>query len=288
MINVTGEAMSNSKSTFFSMWYPDPSHICNEESHCLVCRPGGDVLASSPDFQGFPELTKPSQWFPDWQRLQIGTLDDKPVMLVSAPVDASAPQGYVWVNIRPLLGGLNSGKLEALCRASMLSSWDSNNRFCGRCGTLTVQDLKESARICPSCGYRSYPRVSPAMIVRITNGSKILLAHNRRFPRGVYSCVAGYVESGETLEQTVLREIKEEVGLDAASPRYLSSQSWPFPHSLMLGFETTASGEPEPDGDEITDAGWYPGDNLPHIPRHGTIARWLIDDWRKKLGLIKE
>ena len=125
------------------------------------------------------------------------------------------------------------------------------------------------------------------MIVRITNGLKILLAHNRRFPDGVYSCVAGYVEPGENLEQTVLREIKEEVGLEAAPPRYLSSQAWPFPHSLMLGFETTATGEPVPDGEEITDAGWYSADNLPHIPRHGTIARWLIDDWLKGIGYLR-
>ena len=125
------------------------------------------------------------------------------------------------------------------------------------------------------------------MIVRIINGSKILLAHNQRFPDGVYSCVAGYVEPGETLEQTVLREIKEEVGLEAAPPRYLSSQAWPFPHSLMLGFETTATGEPIPDGEEITEARWFSPDNLPHIPRHGTIARWLIDDWLEDIGYLK-
>jgi len=270
------------------MWYPDPSEDHRKDSHCLICRPGGEVLAPSSDFLGFPDLCESPVTFPDWQKLQIGTLDSKPVLLLSAPPGSPAPRGYSWVNIRPLLGGLDPGSMEALCRASMLSSWDSDHRHCGRCGTLTVYDRKESARVCPSCGYRSYPRVSPAMIVRITDGSKILLAHNRRFPEGVYSCVAGYVESGETLEQTVIREIKEEVGLDADYPQYLSSQSWPFPHSLMLGFETTAKGEPVPDGDEITEAGWFEADNLPHVPRHGTIARWLIDDWLKKIGLSSQ
>jgi NAD+ diphosphatase len=279
----TGEVMSDPENAFFSMWYPDPDYRCEGNSHCLACRPGGDVLVSSDDFLGFPELTGPSLCPSDWQRLQIGTLENEPVMLVSAPADAPAPDGYTWVNIRPLLGGLNPGNLEALCRASMLASWDYDHRFCGRCGTLTYRDTREAARVCPSCGFRSYPRVSPAMIVRITNGDKILLAHNRRFPEGVYSCVAGYVESGETLEQTVLREIKEEVGLDASFPRYISSQSWPFPHSLMLGFEVEASGTPVPDGEEITDAGWFSPDNLPHIPRHGTIARRLIDGWLEKL-----
>jgi len=275
--------MAKSENLFFSMWHPEPSHVCDDKSHCLICRPGGDVLVPSAGFLGFPEIVESSLNLPDWQRLQIGTLDDKPVLLVSAPADALPPDGYVWANIRPLLGDLDPGRLEALCRASILASWDSDHRYCGRCGTSTIQDEKESARVCPSCGYRSYPRVSPAMIVRITNGSRILLAHNRRFPGGVFSCVAGYVEPGETLEQTVLREIKEEVGLEAAPPRYLSSQSWPFPHSLMLGFETTASGEPVPDGEEISEARWFSADELPHIPRHGTIARWLIDDWLKKI-----
>ncbi len=273
--------MSKDRNTFFASWHPEPADACTDDTHCLVCRPGGDVLVRSDVGTGFPELMEPASTLPEWQRLCIGTLEGRSVMLISAPLDADAPEGYLWANIRPLLGGLDAGRLEALCRASMLASWDYNHRFCGCCGTLTVQDTKESARVCPSCGHRSYPRVSPAMIVRITNGLKILLAHNRRFPDGVYSCIAGYVEPGENLEQTVLREVKEEVGLEAAPPRYLSSQAWPFPHSLMLGFETTATGEPVPDGEEITDARWFSADNLPHIPSHGTIARWLIDDWLK-------
>jgi NAD+ diphosphatase len=124
------------------------------------------------------------------------------------------------------------------------------------------------------------------MIVRIVDGERILLAHNRRFPEDVYSCVAGYVEPGETLEDTVIREIREEVGLDAAPPAYIASQAWPFPHSLMLGFETTARGEPRPDGEEITDAVWFTPDNLPHIPRNGTIARTLIDGWLRNIGRL--
>jgi len=184
-----------------------------------------------------------------------------------------------------IFASLDAGRLEALCRASMLASWDYDHRYCGRCGTPTRRDPKEAARVCPSCAFRSYPRVSPAMIVRITDGRRILLAHNRRFPGGVFSCVAGYVDPGESLEATVLREIKEEVGLDAAPPRYLSSQAWPFPHSLMLGFATTASGEPVPDGVEITDARWFDPEDLPHIPRRGTISRRIIDLWLDEIGV---
>lgn len=277
--------MSDPEKTFFALWQPNPE-VFRGKSIYLVCRPGGDVLVRSETDMGFPEFGDSEATLPDWPRVKIGTLDKQPVLMVSAAQDADPPSGYLWTNIRPLLGGLDSGQLEALCRASMLSSWDSDHRFCGRCGTLTVQDSRESAKVCPSCAYRSYPRVSPAMIVRIVNGDKILLAHNSHFPDGVYSCVAGFVESGETLENTVIREIREEVGLEVTEPRYLSSQAWPFPHSLMLGFETTADGEPVPDGVEIVDAKWFSADELPHIPRHGTIARWLIDDWLKDIGMF--
>lgn len=277
--------MLNPKKMFFALWQPNPEDL-QDESICLVCRPGGDVLVRTETDLGFPVFGDSLTALPDWSMVKIGILENQPVILVSAAQDDDPPPGYLWANIRPLLGGLDTGEVEALCRASMLASWDSDHRFCGRCGTLTVPDIKESARVCPSCAYRSYPRVSPAMIVRIINGDKILLAHNSHFPDGVYSCVAGYVEPGETLENTVIREIREEVGLEVSRPRYLSSQAWPFPHSLMLGFETTASGEPVPDGVEIVDAKWFSADNLPHIPRHGTIARWLIDDWLKDIGKL--
>jgi len=277
--------MSEQKKSFFATWHPNPGDSVGKSIR-LVCRPGGDVLVRSETDTGFPEYSDQAACPADWQRLSIGTLGDQTVMLVSAPLNAPAPAGYLWTNIRPLFGGLDSGEIEALSRASMLASWDSDHRYCGRCGTITERDTLESARVCPACHHRSYPRVSPAMIVRITDGEKILLAHNSRFPDGVYSCIAGYVEPGETLENTVIREIREEVGLIAAPPKYLSSQAWPFPHSLMLGFETTATGNPVPDGVEISDAQWFSCDNLPHIPRHGTIARWLIDEWLMDLGIL--
>ena len=113
---------------------------------------------------------------------------------------------------------------------------------------------------------------------------RILLAHNRRFPEGVFSCLAGYVEAGETLEASVHREVMEEVGLHVGPPVYVRSQAWPLPHSLMLGFRAEGAGKPRPDGVEITDARWFSAADLPHIPRHGTIARTLIDDWLERIG----
>ena len=275
--------MQDQQENFILSWHPAPQASNGEEIILLVCRPGGDVLQAVGAEPGFPSWPGNAPFPQEWPRLRIGGIGGKAVWLAVAPLDAPPPDGTEWNSPRHLLVGLNIPQTEALSRASMLASWDFDHRFCGRCGTATVLDANEAARVCPSCAFRSYPRVSPAMIVRITDGSRILLGHNARFPEGVYSCIAGYVEPGETLEKTVVREIKEEVGLDVLTARYVRSQAWPLPHSLMLGFEAEAVGDPVPDGVEITDARWFDADNLPHIPRQGTIARSLIDDWLASL-----
>ncbi len=250
----------------------------------VVCRPGSEMLTLPECSMVFPHLEDLGWIDPAWPRWGIGTLDGRLLAMTPAPGNARAPEGMDWRRLRNLLPFLQPGETEALCRASMLASWNDHHRYCGRCGTPTELDPGEAARVCPACGHRAYPRISPAMIVRITDGRRILLAHNKRFPSGVYSCVAGYTDPGETLERTILREIKEEVGLEAEAPRYVTSQAWPFPHSLMLGFETTARGEPIPDGVEILDAQWFDAHRLPPIPRPGTIARYLIDLWLEGLG----
>ena len=284
-MNAAGGDVSDLDIPFRAAWEPKPASRRSDDPILLVSRPGGDVLVPRDAPVAFPDESRLEGLPGRWDRLGIGTLGGRPVVLVSAPPGEEAPEGTEWSSPRPIFASLDAGRLEALCRASMLASWDYDHRYCGRCGTPTRRDPKEAARVCPSCAFRSYPRVSPAMIVRITDGRRILLAHNRRFPGGVFSCVAGYVDPGESLEATVLREIKEEVGLDAAPPRYLSSQAWPFPHSLMLGFATTASGEPVPDGVEITDARWFDPEDLPHIPRRGTISRRIIDLWLDEIGV---
>ena len=282
--------MPESDIPFRASWSTDNTDG-SDGSAVLVCRPGGEVLIAdnAPVFPLHPFF--PDRVLPEWEALTIGFHGESPVILAMAPADAPAPIGYEWRSPRTLLAGLTPAMVEALSRASMLASWDHDHRFCGRCGSETFRDDRETARVCPSCGHRSYPRLSPAMIVLIEatadmgfDEPRILLAHNRRFPEGVYSCLAGYVEAGETLEATVRREVMEEVGLEVDSPVYVRSQAWPLPHSLMLGFRAVGAGNPRPDGDEITDARWFSAADLPHIPRHGTIARTLIDDWLERIG----
>ena len=129
-----------------------------------------------------------------------------------------------------------------------------------------------------SCGHQSFPRISPAVIVLVERDNTCLLARSPRFQDGFYSVLAGFAEPGETLEETVAREVLEETGIEVKDIRYFGSQPWPFPDSLMIGFTASyAGGEIRVDGTEILVADWFPFDQLPKIPGRISIARRLID-----------
>ena len=180
--------------------------------------------------------------------------------------------------MRALFGLLDENLIWVAGRANQLVDWRRIHRYCGRCGHATEDKPDERARICPRCGLINYPRLSPAIIVAVVKGDRILLARNKRFRRPFYSVLAGFVEPGETLEECVAREVGEEVGISLANIRYFGSQPWPFPNSLMVGFVAEhAGGEIAVDNRELTDARWFSAGNLPPIPPRISIARRLID-----------
>jgi NAD+ diphosphatase len=168
-----------------------------------------------------------------------------------------------------------------MLRAYHIAQWRQDSAFCGSCGTKNTDAPDELARLCPACGRREYPRISPAIITIILNDDgRALLAHNKKFADKVYSLVAGFNEAGESLEATVAREIREEVGLEVKDITYIASQPWPFPNSLMLGFTARyAGGAIHPDGIEIEDAKWFTRDDLPNLPGNGSVSRYLINGW---------
>ncbi len=170
---------------------------------------------------------------------------------------------------------------KAAVRAAELAAWQRDHQFCGACGTPTRRREDQVAFECPSCQAEFWPRVTPAVIMVVYRGDEILLArHTRSKTSAVYSCLAGFVEAGETLEEAVAREVEEEVGITVGHPVYVKSQAWPFPHALMLGFLVPwVSGEPVPDGLEIVDARWFRRDNLPELPLPLSIARNLIREF---------
>ncbi|WP_409525966.1 NAD(+) diphosphatase [Nitrincola sp. MINF-07-Sa-05] len=167
-----------------------------------------------------------------------------------------------------------------LSRASQLSIWHDQHRYCGRCGTETLVHHQDLAKVCPACDLAQYPRISPCIIVLVMRGDECLLANGANFPPGRFSTLAGFIEAGESAEQAVAREIREEVGIEVSNIRFFSSQSWPFPHALMLGFFADhLAGELKPDGVEILDARWFRRDAMPDMPPSFSISRQLIDHY---------
>lgn len=170
-------------------------------------------------------------------------------------------------------------------RATQLLDWQNHHRFCGKCGTPTTMKSNEPAMQCPNCGLLAYPRISPAVMVLVRDGDRLLLARSPHFKPGVFSALAGFVEPGETLEQCAIREVREEVGIEIANLRYFHSQPWPFPNSLMVAFFADyAGGTITPDPNEIEAADWFARDALPLLPEPISISRRLIDAARKGLA----
>lgn len=234
-------------------------------------QPSPDVLARIPQFAELAfALPESAPWH------HLGLFDGRPAMCWDEPVNAP---GFEWVDVRQLLPVLTPALFSLLSRAMHVVVWSRENRFCGRCGTLMQPHPGgERAMLCSPCNTRVYPRINPCVIVAITRGNDLLLARSLRFTTGMYSAVAGFIEAGESAEQTLHREVEEEVGVRIHSPRYVYSQSWPFSQSLMLGYIAEyASGEIRCQPEEIADANFFSPDNLPPLPPKGSIARALID-----------
>lgn len=165
-------------------------------------------------------------------------------------------------------------------KAKAILHWLDVHQYCGVCGQPTFILKEELARKCSNCAQLFYPKTSPSVIAIIERDDEILLARSPRFAPGVYSCIAGFIEPGETAEETLEREVFEEVGIKIKNMRYYASQHWPFPNSFMMGFFAEhASGEIKIDNVEIIDAQWFNKNNLPVLPTYASIARRLIQDW---------
>jgi len=208
----------------------------------------------------------------------LGRLDGRHCYAVDLPENMVPPAQMTLKGLREVYGRLEEDLFWVAARAIQIVNWDRTHQFCGRCGTAVEAKTSERAKGCPKCGMLHFPRLSPAIIVLVERGGELLLARSRHSPPGRYSVIAGFVEPGETLEETVVREIHEEVGIRIKDIRYFGSQSWPFPHQLMIGFTATyQSGEITLNDGEIEDARWFTPDNLPTIPTKMSISRKLID-----------
>ena len=208
----------------------------------------------------------------------LGTLDGRPCYAAELTSGLPDAAHFKFKDLRALFRSIDEDLIWVAGRANQLVDWSRSHQHCGACGRPTEDKTDERAKICPQCGLVNYPRLSPAVIVAVLKNDRILLARNKRFKLPFYSVLAGFVEPGESLEECVQREIREEVGLTVKNIRYFGSQPWPFPNSLMIAFVAEyAQGKITIDGSEITDAAWFSKDKLPQIPPGISIARQLID-----------
>ena len=243
------------------------------EDSGIVVRPDGNALA-------LPSAAELALWGLDPREAHyLGRIDERDCFAIAS---GAVHPAALWAieGLRALHGRLDEVVFGVAGRAVQIVHFASVHRFCGRCGTATTRAISERCLRCPRCELTVYPRVSPAIIVLVRRGAEALLARSARFTTGFYSTLAGFVEPGESLEETLRREVREEVGIEITNIRYFGSQPWPFPHSLMVGFVADhASGDIVVDGQEIEDARWFRADALPPVPPRLSIARKLIDAW---------
>ena len=206
----------------------------------------------------------------------------------SARAPAQAPaRSLRRISLREALAEFSAEAMRPALRGIALLRWLEAALFCGACGSPLSDekdgDEEPGSRTCPACGRIHFSRISPAVIVLIRKGKRALLAHNARFRPGHFGLIAGFVEAGESLEEAAAREVREEAGVEIRNLRYIKSQPWPFPDSLMVAFTAEwESGEEKPDGVEIAELRWCLPSELPEIPPKGSVARYLIDEFSKE------
>ena len=240
---------------------------------------GAEILVRADDY-AFPDAATcaslgidPSDMHP------VGLLGERYCRAASLPDGAVAIDGFMFTGLRKLWGRVDEPLVAVAGRAYQIAEWARTHRFCGACGERMIHVPGERAMKCPACGHHAYPRISPAMMVLVKRGRAILLARNAAAPPGRMSALAGFLEAGESIEDAVHREVAEEVGLRVRSLRYFGSQSWPYPHSLMIAFTAEyAEGDIVLHDQEIVEARWFgPGDPLPQLSPQQSISRALID-----------
>jgi NAD+ diphosphatase len=275
---------------------PEASHIFVFGSRKILIRtfeigattimPGVDPFNAPPVFLQTKSMLK--QWMipsTKWRGVVFAYLKQTPcifITLISALDEIRVQQlGYEWVGLRDILQkmALKSAKWVMIgAIAGQLVDWDIRHRYCGQCGLEFAFSETDLSKTCPNCTNTEFPKISPAIIIAVLRGRQILLAHNKRFAGPMYSLIAGFINPGESIEESIHREIYEEVGIRVSNLRYFGSQAWPFPDSLMIGFLADwAEGEIRCDGQEIDDARWFTPETFPSLPMTISIAREIIE-----------
>ena len=260
--------------------------VAQDDQLWIVVRDAEVLIAETEGVLSLPPAVLARPWVESADgHIRLGRFAEREYYAVAANAAGEPASGLRFASARSLFGILDEVTLNFVGKALALTEFEATHRFCGRCATLTEASALERARHCPRCGATFYPRIPPAVITLIEREDRILLARSARFKNGVFSAVAGFVETGESLEEAVAREVKEEVGVEIDQLRYFGSQPWPFGRSLMIAFFARyRAGEIAVDGEEIVEAAWFELNRLPPLPPSISIARKLIDSFVARQG----
>lgn len=207
-------------------------------------------------------------------------ISDGALLIAGSHIEASKLKGLDWIPLRKALTLLSEEEQHLVFKAKSLLRWEALHQYCGQCGEKTQPKTNEMAKYCPNCDELFYPRFSPSVIVVIHDHQRILLGRKSTFMPGMYSCLAGFIEPGESAEMAIHREMLEEVNATVSDIRYFGSQAWPFPDSFMLGFFAKyQSGDLIIEKAELEDAKWFDIDALPTLPTTASISHHLIQHY---------
>lgn len=252
-------------------WFPfhHEELLVQQREHGLALVHGGEAIRA---------LLKPQSV------LYMGTLDGVPCLTCETNAESEIPEGWSAQGLWSLYGQIDDMAYGLVGYASQLLYWQRTSRYCPVSGHLTETEPGTWGRRCPSCGHVGYPHVTPAILALVHDGDRVLLTHKPGWG-GRYSCVAGFVEPGETLEECVQREVYEEIGVEVADVAYMGNQPWPFPHQLMVGFSARyVSGAVRLDEKELDAAAWFHFDNLPELPPPFSLAHYMITSWARRFN----
>tara|TARA_B100001029_G_C15053063_1_gene452229 strand:- start:162 stop:995 length:834 start_codon:yes stop_codon:yes gene_type:complete len=264
-----------------------PENIDNsQESNLTIILKDQEFLTSkNSDFLIFEEEDLKWSEMNIVNRQFLGFLNNKPCYLSELTSESKIDDGTMLTPLRNLLGRIPDSLFTVCSRSIQLSEWYKNNQFCGACGSKMQRHNTERAMYCECNNFLIYPKISPCIIVLVTKGEELLLAHNKNFPGAFFSTLAGFIEPGESAESAIHREIYEEVKIKVKNIKYYGSQSWPFPSQLMLGYHAEyLEGDITPDGEEIDSADWFNYRKLPQVPTGNiSISGQLIESYIERL-----
>jgi len=210
--------------------------------------------------------------------LYLGQWQNRPCRLLEWPEERPLPDGWRAEHLAAQEPSLPIELLSLGGLARQVLHWEGNSRVCSACGGALDRLAGEWGKRCGTCGRQHFPHIHPCAIVLVGRPGEVLLTRKAEWPAGRYSLVAGFLDLGESLEETAVREVREETGVEVAAPEYVGSQCWPFPSQLMAGFTARyLSGEVVPQADELEDARWFRLDDLPRLPPKRSIARYILD-----------